>query len=191
MKKEIILLLLEVLFIALPIVLRAESDSVSLNPTRLTQPPQVTNLARYKLYPTENMWNFIKLDTRTGKMWIVQYGLEEDKRFEWVLSDKNLAGHYSGMGLDALVRRTSAAADGELYLMIEEKGGEVNGRFALYSTQNMWNFILLDQITGQAYQVQWSLNPDETAVISIPEGKPADSNADDGGGDDYDDVYGW
>ena len=27
----------------------------------------------YKIFPTTNMWNFIKLDTRNGKMWQVQY----------------------------------------------------------------------------------------------------------------------
>jgi hypothetical protein len=27
----------------------------------------------YSLFPTENMWTFIKLNTRNGKMWQVQY----------------------------------------------------------------------------------------------------------------------
>ena len=29
--------------------------------------------ARYKLYPTQNMWTFLKLDTETGRIWQVQY----------------------------------------------------------------------------------------------------------------------
>ena len=27
----------------------------------------------YKIYPTRNMWNFLKLDTRNGKISIVQF----------------------------------------------------------------------------------------------------------------------
>ena len=29
--------------------------------------------ARYKLYPTQNMWTFLKLYTETGRIWQVQY----------------------------------------------------------------------------------------------------------------------
>ena len=32
----------------------------------------------YKMYPTENMWTFLKLDTRTGKVWQVQYSVNSD-----------------------------------------------------------------------------------------------------------------
>lgn len=30
------------------------------------------------------------------------------------------------------------------------------GRFTLYPTQNVFTFILLDQIDGRMWQVQWS-----------------------------------
>ena len=30
-----------------------------------------------------------------------------------------------------------------------------DARYKLYPTQNMYNFILLDQIDGDTYQVQW------------------------------------
>jgi alpha-galactosidase len=33
---------------------------------------------------------------------------------------------------------------------------EINGRFTLYPTENMYNFILLDQINGKTWQVQWN-----------------------------------
>ena len=37
----------------------------------------------FKLYPTRNMWNFLKLDTRNGKVSIVQFSVEDNKyRFE-------------------------------------------------------------------------------------------------------------
>ena len=35
----------------------------------------------YKLYPTSNTWTFIKLNTRNGKLWQVQYNVDDDKRF--------------------------------------------------------------------------------------------------------------
>ena len=86
--------------------------------------------ARYKLYPTQNMWTFLKLDTETGRIWQVQYSVNgNDTRFEVPLNPGNIA--------KALKRSQKA------------------GRYALFPTQNMYNFILLDQIDGDTYQVQW------------------------------------
>ena len=31
-----------------------------------------TNTVAYRLFPTQNMWTFIKLNTRNGQMWQVQ-----------------------------------------------------------------------------------------------------------------------
>ena len=42
-----------------------------------------------------------------------------------------------------------------------------DGRFTLYPTQNMWTFILLDQIDGRMWQVQWSMKEDSRFVIQI------------------------
>lgn len=93
----------------------------------------------YRLYPTQNMWTFIKLNTRNGKMWQIQFDVEENNRFETYL---NL-----------------------LPLVAKEK--EVNDRFTLYPTQNMWTFILLDQYNGKTWQVQWAVEPENRAVIPI------------------------
>ena len=41
---------------------------------------------------------------------------------------------------------------------------EINGRFTLYPTQNMYNFILLDQVNGKTYKVQWH-NEEEKRFI--------------------------
>lgn len=92
----------------------------------------------FKLYPTDNMWTFIKLDTRNGKMWQVQFSVKgDDYRFEMPLN------------------MTVLAAD------------STNGRFELYPTQNMFNFVLLDRIGGATWQVQWSTEPENQAVIPI------------------------
>ncbi|MBK7869162.1 MAG: hypothetical protein IPJ74_00060 [Saprospiraceae bacterium] len=85
----------------------------------------------YRLFPTQNMWTFIKLNTRNGRMWQVQYDVKGDNRLEARLS---------------LVP-----------LVTKEK--EANGRFTLYPTQNIYTFILLDQLDGRTWQVQWSIDP--------------------------------
>ena len=106
----------------------------------LPQLVRTTDTARYKLYPTQNMWNFIKLDTQTGKMWMVQFSVEDsNERFVYDLNPMYLY-YYDDM---------------------------VNGRFELYPTQNKWNFILLDQIDGRTWQVQWSFDEENRGVIAI------------------------
>jgi hypothetical protein len=93
----------------------------------------------YQLSPTQNQWTFIKLDTRNGKMWQVQWGFSEKDRMESTLNGVSL--------------------------VLESE--ESVGRFKLYNTNNMWNFILLDQLMGQTYQVQWSFTPSERFVKPI------------------------
>ena len=93
----------------------------------------------YRLFATQNMYTFIKLDTRNGKMWQVQWSTKgSDYRFETTLSDISLVN----------------------------KDEEKNGRFFLYPTTNIYNFILLDQIDGRAWQVQWG-KEGERLVIRI------------------------
>lgn len=99
----------------------------------------IDEVGRYKLYPTTNMWTFLKLDTRTGQIWQVQWSFETDKRFETVLSSYPIAWKYE----------------------------EVNGRFVLYPTTNNYNFIMLDQVNGKTYQVQWSQEPDKRMAVPI------------------------
>lgn len=92
----------------------------------------------YRLFSTKNMYTFIKLNSRNGQMWQVQWGTESKYRFETTLSD---------------ISRVN-------------KDEEKNGRFFLYPTTNIYNFILLDQIDGRAWQVQWG-KEGERMVIPI------------------------
>lgn len=93
----------------------------------------------YRLFSTRNMYTFIKLDTRNGKMWQVQWSNKGNEyRFESTLSDISQVN----------------------------KDEEKNGRFFLYPTTNIYTFILLDQIDGRAWQVQWG-KEDERLVIRI------------------------
>ena len=90
----------------------------------------------FRLFSTRNTFHFIKLDTRNGQMWQVQWGLESKYRFEAVLS------------ADLLV----------------SKEDEKIGRFFLYPTTNVYNFVLLDQIDGRTWQVQWGKAEDRLVV---------------------------
>lgn len=104
--------------------------------------PSITaevNNPSFQLYPTDNLWTFIKLDTRTGKMWQVQFDIKGSNRGEVVLNEKSLA----------------------------EDGTEENGRFSLSPTKNMFTFILLDQQDGSTWQVQWSIDKENRLVLPI------------------------
>lgn len=93
----------------------------------------------YRLFSTRNMYTFIKLDTRNGKMWQVQWSTKgSEYRFENTLSNISQV----------------------------TKDEEKNGRFFLYPTTNIYNFVMLDQIDGRAWQVQWG-KEEERAVIRI------------------------
>ena len=35
------------------------------------------DIERFKLYPTENMWTFLELDSATGLIWQVQYTVND------------------------------------------------------------------------------------------------------------------
>lgn len=106
----------------------------------IVQQKQVSENAIYQLFPTQNYWTFIKLDTRNGKMWQVHFTVKDDsERTELILNSTALV----------------------------DEGKEVKGRFTLYPTENMYNFLLLDQIDGYVYQVQWSMTKENRGVIPI------------------------
>ena len=50
--------------------------------------------------------------------------------------------------------------------LVEENNAQ-NGRFTRYPTSNMYNFILLDQIDGRVWQVQWSFEKDKRMILPI------------------------
>lgn len=100
---------------------------------------QIINSVPYRLFPTENIWTFIKLDTRNGLMWQVQYSLKSEGRFE------------TNLNLIPLI----------------SKDKEVNDRFTLYPTHNIFTFILLDQIEGKIWQIQWSTDPEKRGIVPI------------------------
>jgi len=116
--------------------------SIAANAQAQSEPPSQTistdSAVVYRLFTTRNKWTYIKLNTRNGQMWQVQYSLEDNNRE------------------DALSLLTRVSKE-------EEK----NGRFFLYPTQNLYNFILLDQLDGRVWQVQWSIEEKSRMVVRI------------------------
>ena len=89
---------------------------------------QVNN--RYKLYETTNMYNFLKLDTKTGQIEIVQWSLDQGKEFIYGLSNEDLS-----LGKSC-----------------------ANDVFELYPTTNIYQFILLNKEDGRTWHVQWGFD---------------------------------
>lgn len=132
--KQIIYLLL-----ALTLLIN-ESYSQIKEQSKIPEEKHLSLPSNYELFETKNIWVFIKLDTRNGKMSQVHFSLNsESYRGEQPLNEKPLV----------------------------DKVDEKIGRFTLHPTQNMFNFILLDKISGRSYQVQWSMKEEERVVIPI------------------------
>ena len=106
-------------------VIRANNDSIANN---------------FSLYPTTNIWTFIKLNTTSGQIWQVQYGMEKNSRAIFDIYSDSL---------------------------LLPKSKIVQNRFKLYPTQNNYTFILLDQIDGRTWQVQWSIEPEKRGIVPI------------------------
>ncbi len=99
---------------------------------------QSDDMVTFRLFPTQNMWTFIKLNTRNGKIWQVQYDVQGDNRFETYIN---------------------------LFSLVSKE--ERNGRFTLYPTQNLYTFILLDRLDGRMWQVQWAIKPENRGIVPI------------------------
>ena len=148
MKK--ILITLTFMLFALAASAQAPADSLSkgMTPTDSLKVGLLTRISQhtapcYKLYPTENMWTFLELETYSGRIWQVQYSTKgADYRFKTVLNEDSMLPYFDTEGAFA-------------------------GRFELYKTQNMYNFILLDTASGSTWQVQWSTEPKDRAVLRI------------------------
>jgi hypothetical protein len=94
-------------------------------------------IERFRLYKTQNIVTLLLLDTRSGRIWQLQYGLGEK-------SDR-----------------------GTVPLSKDVLGNGPEGRFDLQATDTMWNFILLDTIDGRTWQCQFSLDPSKRGCIPI------------------------
>ena len=112
MKRKLVVAVTLLLFASLTL-----AEEARLEPTQNPDAP-------YRLFNTQNIYTLLKLDTRAGRIWQVQWG-DKDQRFIVPINTKALVS-----------------------------GGKP-GRFTLYPTSNIYTFILIDQETSDAWQVQW------------------------------------
>lgn len=94
---------------------------------------------RFKLYATENVWNLLLLDTRTGKIWQQQFAINDPS---------------------AVVT---------IPVSLAKKAEGPDDRFELVQTRNMWTFILLDRINGRTWQCQYAIHTqkDKTPALRM------------------------
>lgn len=132
------------IFASLLFVTNACTQNAAAVNQELNEISKITELvtpSAYKLYATENMWTFLELDTATGIIWQVQYSVKgDDYRFKSTLNR---------------------------FSLLPEGQKEIAGRFELYKTQNLYNFILVDTRDGRTWQVQWSTEPENRGIMPI------------------------
>lgn len=95
----------------------------------------------YRLYRTDNLWTFLELETATGRLWQVHFSVQSG----------STSGRYCINSLDLTL------LDGDPY----------HGRFELYKTENLYNFLLIDTQTGSVWQAQWSYNAANRGIVPI------------------------
>lgn len=98
---------------------------------------RIRGLDRYKLYPTDNIYNLLKLDTMTGKV----------EQLQWSLDNKN---------------------EGTFTINSEDISLNTGcGTFELYPTKNIYQFILLDKVTGRQWHIQWGMDDNKRWIRRI------------------------
>jgi hypothetical protein len=94
---------------------------------------------RYKIYPTDNIYTLLQLDTKTGMIEQVQWSLESSNEGSVTINGEDLTSGY----------------------------GYGSNSFELYPTKNMYQFILLDKTTGKKWHVQWGMKASERWIRRI------------------------
>ncbi len=124
-------------FFGIPSALFSASDY-------LPEPTQ-DSAAPFRLFRTSNIYTLLKLDTRTGQIWEVQWGTPSEMR---LLNNVLLAPLPPGKDPEKLQAEDFSP-----------------GRFTLSPTQNIYTFLLLDQQSGRVWYVQWGSN---RFIMEIP-----------------------
>ncbi len=94
---------------------------------------------RFKIYQTENIYQLLKLDTKTGKVYQIQWSLKEEEEMTLTINSKDLR--------------------------LDDRYG--SGCFELYPTKNMYQFILIDKTDGRTWHVQWGTEPSKRWIRKI------------------------
>ena len=141
------------------------------------------DIERYKVYNTTNIYTSLLLDSATGQIWQLQIGLTDVDQIKSVLSDykyANTVDYYTQEYNDDMKyweEEVNSKPDSILSIedkalwkpatleeSLEYKRIAKNGRFKLYPTDNSYNFIMVDVITGDSYQVQWNIDKEKRFI---------------------------
>ena len=123
------------------------------------------------------------LDSATGQIWQLQIGITDVDQIKSVLSDykyANTIDYYIRSHNDAMKyweEKYNSKPDSIVSVedkafykpytldeMSEYSRIAKNGRFKLYPTDNSYNFIMVDVITGDTYQVQWNTDKEKRLI---------------------------
>jgi hypothetical protein len=107
------------------------------NDAPFPEPTQNPN-AKFRVFRTQNIFTLLKLDTRTGQVWQLQWS-QDDKRFTAPINQAAL-----------LPKNVTVFKP---------------GRFTLTPTANIYTFLLLDEEDGRTWQIQWG---DESQRLIVP-----------------------
>ena len=102
-----------------------------------TQNPDAT----FRVFRTQNIFTLLKLDTRTGQVWQLQWSLDANNRFTVPIN--------------------------EAALLPKQVTNFKPGRFTLTPTANIHTFVLLDAEDGRTWQIQWGDEGHRT-IVPIP-----------------------
>ena len=147
------------------------------------------DIERYKVYETTNIYTSLLLDSATGLIWQLQIGIgDSSSRMKSVLSDyeyaetlediteayneayKSWEETYNSKA-DSIVSADNKEYYKPMSIEVRINSGiwnlAQNGRFKLYPTGNIYNFIMVDVIDGRTWQVQWNIDDNKRLVYRI------------------------
>ena len=146
------------------------------------------DIERYKVYETTNNVTSLLLDTATGLIWHLQISLGDGTQMKYPLNETELARTIEDITKDYNIALGNwqeeynskpdsivSAEDKEYWkpstlderLLWESNSIAKNGRFKLYPTNNMFNFIMVDVINGRTWQVQWNIDENKRLVYKF------------------------
>ena len=121
-----------------PVPAVAQNDAPFPEPT---QNPDAT----FRVFRTQNIFRLLKLDTRTGRVWQLQWSFDEKNRFTAPINQTPLLP--IGTAKNPIILKP--------------------GRFTLTPTSNIHTFVLLDEVDGRTWQVQWG-EESQRMIVAIP-----------------------
>jgi len=127
---------------------------------------------RYVIYPTENIYTSLLLDTQTGRIWQVQIGLgDSSDPMKSVLSDTYFSydEEESKRDYETALQDWKDNPEENYKPNVEfykESVGKI-GQYKLYATDNIYNFLMVNTDTGATYQVQWSIDKENRFIKYI------------------------